>query len=154
MPVTDFILVVYLLVPPACYFNKTRTPCQIIYKVYSMITSPDNYFVEHIFQWLLLVSKKNKFAKVGQSVYLKWHFIFLLIWNTELGLKIWFSFLYWKTKNQICLNKYLMKLVTILLMKLVTILLTQSQSISLKEWNSFKGTLMQIWKSAYIFQIT
>ena len=87
MPVTDFILVVYLLVPPACYFNKTRTPCQIIYKVYSMITSPDNYFVEHIFQWLLLVSKKNKFAKVGQSVYLKWHFIFLLIWNTELGIK-------------------------------------------------------------------
>ena len=70
MPVTDFILVVYLLVPPACYFNKTRTPCRIIYKVYGVITSLDNYFVEHIFQWLLLVSKKNKFAKVGQSVYL------------------------------------------------------------------------------------
>ena len=70
MPVTDFILVVYLLVPPACYFNKTRTPCRIIYKVYGVITSLDNYFVEHIFQWLLPVSKKNKFAKVGQSVYL------------------------------------------------------------------------------------
>ena len=34
MPATDFILVVYLLVPPACYFTKRWTPCLIIYKIY------------------------------------------------------------------------------------------------------------------------
>ena len=35
MPVKDFILlVVYLLVPLACNFTKTWTPCQIIYKVF------------------------------------------------------------------------------------------------------------------------
>ena len=34
MPVTDFILVVYLSVFPICYFTKGWTPCQIIYKVY------------------------------------------------------------------------------------------------------------------------
>ena len=36
MPVTDFILVVYLSVLPVCYFTKEKgwIPCQIIYKVY------------------------------------------------------------------------------------------------------------------------
>ena len=34
MPVTDFILVVYLSAPPACYFTKGWTPFQIKYKVY------------------------------------------------------------------------------------------------------------------------
>ena len=34
IPVRDFILAVYLLVPLACNFTKRWTPCQIIYKVY------------------------------------------------------------------------------------------------------------------------
>ena len=34
MPVRDFILVVYLLVPPAYNFTKRWTPCLVLYKVY------------------------------------------------------------------------------------------------------------------------
>ena len=45
MPVTDFTLVVYLSVLPACYFSKGWTPCQIIYKVYDYKSC---YFVKHI----------------------------------------------------------------------------------------------------------
>ena len=34
IPVKDFVLVVYLLVPLAWNFTKRWTPCQIIYKVF------------------------------------------------------------------------------------------------------------------------
>ena len=34
MPVTDFILVVYLSVPAACYFTEGWTPCQIFCRVF------------------------------------------------------------------------------------------------------------------------
>ena len=34
LPVRDFILAVYLLVPPACNLSKRWTPCQRIFKVY------------------------------------------------------------------------------------------------------------------------
>ena len=45
MPVTDFTLVVYLSVLPACYFSKGWNPCQKIYKVYDY---KSYYFVKHI----------------------------------------------------------------------------------------------------------
>ena len=83
---------------------------------------------------------KMKNEKRTESVYPKCHFLFFINWNMKLEIKLWlfrfewfsdfknswtlkwkfevcFSFfiLIWKTENQIYLNKYLMKPVTILL---------------------------------------
>ena len=44
MPVTDFILVVYLSVPPACLKDEVL----VRYYMRYMITGPGNYFVKHI----------------------------------------------------------------------------------------------------------
>ena len=61
MPVRDFIL----LDTKACNLTKRWNPCQIIYKVFSIKSKVSITIFLSTFQWLLLVSKKNKFLWPG-----------------------------------------------------------------------------------------